>query len=46
MDDEKIKKIIDLNFNCIDCQNNEAICHICKKKGKYYGPEGKLKKEK
>jgi chromodomain-helicase-DNA-binding protein 7 len=36
MDDEKLKKMINLTFICLDCQQNVAMCFKCKKKGTYY----------
>jgi len=36
MDDEKLKKMINLTFICLDCQSNIAMCFKCKKKGSYF----------
>ena len=31
-DDEKVKKLMNLNYLCMDCQANSAMCFKCKKK--------------
>jgi len=36
MDDEKLKKMINLTYICNDCQGNTAMCFKCKKKGSYF----------
>ncbi len=36
MDEDRLKKLINLNFICKDCKSNVAICFICKVKGKFY----------
>ncbi len=36
MEEEKLKKAINLEFICCDCQKNVALCFKCKKKGKFY----------
>jgi len=36
MDEDKLKKSINLDFICSDCQKNIALCFKCKKKGKFY----------
>ena len=36
MDEEKIKKAMNMDFLCTDCQKNVAICFKCKKKGRFY----------
>jgi len=36
MEEEKLKKAMNLEYICQDCQKNVAICFKCKKKGKFY----------
>lgn len=43
--------MIDTEYICEDCKQNQVYCYICKKKGNYYGVEyqkskkGKSKKD-
>lgn len=45
MDEERIKKAMNMDFLCTDCQKNIAICFKCKKKGRFY-PELSTSKSK
>lgn len=46
LDDDKVRKMINVSYVCKDCQNDLAICFICKKKGKYYGSDTRSRKRK
>ncbi len=35
LDDDRVKKLINITYTCNDCLSELAICFICKKKGKY-----------
>ncbi|KAL4510059.1 hypothetical protein ABPG72_010252 [Tetrahymena utriculariae] len=37
-DEERLKKILNINYTCKDCETNTAICFICKKKGSFFPP--------
>ena len=36
MDEEKLKRTMNSDYICNDCQKNVAMCFKCKKKGKFY----------
>lgn len=35
-DEDKLKKMLNTTYLCKDCENNMAICFVCKKKGSYF----------
>lgn len=37
-DEERLKKMMNTNFTCKDCESNTAICFICKIKGSFFPP--------
>lgn len=41
LDDEKLKKTMNIDYICKDCHHNVAICFKCKHKGSFY-PEGSI----
>lgn len=45
MEDEAVKAQMNHNYRCLDCQNQEVVCYLCKHKGKYYGAEYHKKKD-